>query len=57
MAAHVGEFSNTRFGEFKAATHTCLLKAADRQVDRKRPVWPLYDAHFHGNRSSTRLIL
>ena len=21
MAAHVGEFSNTRFGEFKAATH------------------------------------
>lgn len=26
-------------------------------VFSKRPVWPLYDAHFHGNRSSTRLIL
>ena len=24
---------------------------------RKRPVWPRYDAHFHGNSSSTRLIL
>ena len=27
------------------------------QIGRKRPVWPPYCVVFHGNRSSTRLIL